>query len=546
MAVPVELTQVMTMLGLVTDAAVLMDVAADCGVDIAVIEPVRADVRQLYRLIVARLNSAEFDALEDGGTASVLASRDRLRVHLGDPAADRADRAKTVLLAALGPKQEALDVAAGGGVVDAPPEIQHQGDSSSEYSSAEEEVSDAGGRQLKHQKLHRRDVEAHELAPRKELKLTGVIGKPKSKKTLSLSSLKSQIRMAQGRHHKDSEIVAAVIKMMSPKLELRTYFEEQRNLTVEDMMFHLEAHYQKQDVKMLFNKLGSSMMGDGQSAIEFAYQLLGDRNRLMNLPKSERGAYSKKLIQEQFLRTLDTGMRNEVVRRKLDQLLGGDVDPTDKEIIDEINNTCMIDGEHQTKLAAFSSRRRQKLAAAAAADESSSDSEESSDGDLADQVVKKNKNKSSSSDVLSAQLTTVLTPILDPITAQVNALSTSFGQLVSNQTNGNQPPAPAVSQPAQMNAAAVAYPSHPFVPQLYYNQPSYNPAPFNQISSRGQGRGRGPGRGGYNQQPRFLCPKCTQDNAAFCNHCRVCYSVAHRMLDCPHRNDPNFVPTKNC
>lgn len=448
MAVPVELTQVMTMLGLVTDAAVLVDVAADCGVDIAVIEPVRGDVRQLYRLIVARLNSAEFDALEDGGTASVLASRDRLRVHLGDPAADPA---KNVLLAALGTKQEALDVAGGGGVVDAPPGIQHQGDSSSEYSSAEEEVSDVGGRQLKHQRLHRRDVAARELAPRKELKLTGVIGKPKSKKTLSLSSLKSQIRMAQGRHHRDSEIVAAVIKMMSPKLELRTYFEEQRNLTVEDMMFHLEAHYQKQDVKMLFNKLGSAIMGDGQSAIEFAYQLLGDRNHLMNLPKSERGAYSKKLIQEQFLRVLDTGMRNEVVRRRLDQLLGGDVDPTDKEIIDEIYNTCMIDGEHQTKLAAFSSRRRQKLAAAAAADESSSDSEESSDSDLADQVVKKkkknkNKSKSSSTDVLSAQLTTVLTPILDPITAQVNALSTGLGQLISNQTDGHQPPTPVLHQ----------------------------------------------------------------------------------------------------
>ena len=71
----------------------------------------------------------------------------------------------------------------------------------------------------------------------------------------------------------------------------------------------------------------------------------------------------------------------------------------------------------------------------------------------------------------------------------------------------------------------------------------------NNWNNRGRGGFSG-GRGSYggNQNfggPSVKCPSCTQANAVFCNHCKVCYAIDHRSRECPHRDDPNFVPPKN-
>ena len=88
----------------------------------------------------------------------------------------------------------------------------------------------------------------------------------------------------------------------------------------------------------------------------------------------------------------------------------------------------------------------------------------------------------------------------------------------------------------------------------------------------GQGRGRGRGRGGNNNwgnnnnrdgnntslQPLFnnsntgyaqrdgnsftKCSICRAANAWACNHCKICHGVDHRNVDCPHKDDPTYVP----
>ena len=354
---------------------------------------------------------------------------------------------------------------------------------------------------------------------------------------------------------------------MSPSLDLRSYFEEQRNLTVKDLLFHLEAHFHKQDAKILFNQLGAAVMSDGQTAVEFAYQLMGERDRLANLPKRERGSYSKKLIQEQFQRALYTGMRNQVARRELKPLLCGDVVPTDGEIIEEISSTCMVDFEHKSKLAGLTASRRSNVV-------SQSDSD-SSDSNVPAQKQEKRKSKSSNSSQnlsngLVAELTSMLVPILDPITARVNALSGDMEKLMTQQQTSpvqqiQSPQLMQVQAPGQQSLALNQPPMNPYAPvfndggqpvghhfvsPLYYNH--------NQVSSQGsRGRGRGRGGGqfgapgaagvvGNQQQAKFRCPKCVEENAVFCNHCKTCWKIDHRTVNCPHKGDPNFVPSKNC
>ena len=564
MAVSTETAEVVTMLGMVDDVALLEEIAQDMGV--ANLDTLRGNVRGLYRGILARVNSEDFDALDDGGAAFVLAARDKLRVHLGYAEED------PLLAAALGAKLK-TEV-----------EKDVEEDEESDEDDDESEVSEVSEYEERKSLRSR-----YEPQPRKALKLTGVIGKPGAKNTLTLSSLRSQIRMAQARHYRDQEIVDAVMRIMSPRLELRSFFEEQHKLTVKDLLFHLEAHYQKQDAKILFNQLGAAVMADGQSAIEFTYQLMGERDRLINLPKRERGSYSKKLIQGQFRRSLYTGMRNQVARRELKSLLCGELVPTDGEIIEEITQTCMVDVEHKSKLAAVASGRRSGLGL-------DNDSDSSDSGLLArkKQSKKKKSSKSSGSsqddtEGLAAELTSYLVPILDPLTARVNSLSTNMEKLMADQTCGQQSQTPQLMQlqpvghqpihdnlvadqsvnPQQtqipqlmqlqpmghqhaLNPGAPVFNStqfgggHPFIPPLYYNQPRGR-VRGGGLSNAGAGRGAGVAGGMQNRQlAKFRCPKCVKENAVFCNHCKICYVVEHRTAHCPHRDDPSFVPTKNC
>ena len=546
MAVSPEATEMVAMLGRVPEAEFLEEIAQDVGVEN--FEAARGDTRRLYRTIVSRINSEAFDDMEDGGLALILAARDKLRIHLGIAAPDPSD----VLTAAMGFGTPKVETAAGENLDSSESEPEDSGD---DFKVDTATVRSSLGTT--------RDIDPQ---PRKELKLSGSIGKAGEKGKLTLSNLKSQIRMAQARHYKDAEICAAVIRIMSPSLDLRSYFDEQRKLTVKDLLFHLEAHYHKQDAKILFNKLGGAVMADGQTAVEFAYQLMGERDRLANLPKRERGSYTKKLIQEQFQRALYTGMRNQVARRELKPLLCGDVVPTDGEIIEEISSTCMVDLEHKSKLAGLTGSRRHN-AVTSQSDSDSSDSNTSA----RKRKSKKKENPSSSqdrSDGWVAELTSMLVPILDPITARVNSLTGDMEKLMSQQVPQKQVQVPQLMQiqpfgqqtqqlqhQQQLNPSAPLFDggnggqpvNNRFVPPLYNNPHLSNPH-----DGRGRGRGRGQsggpgaGAGQVGQVAKFRCPKCVEDNAVFCNHCKTCWRIDHRTCHCPHKGDPTFVPSKNC
>ena len=329
-----DAAELAAMLGMVNNVALLEEIATDLDMPVGNVDPARGDLRMMYRVIVSWINSDQFDAMEDNGMAFVLAAKDKLRMRLGFSAPDPDDN-DVDLVGSLGarvrPKTE--------------PKVRTNEEEESEDESSGSDDSREGLGSGRRNQPHFPAFAGPggvghfgyggpvgaELQPRKELKLSGTIGKPGEKGKLTLSSLKCQIRMAQDRHYRDSEICAAVIRIMSPSLDLRRYFEEQRRLTVRDLLFHLEAHYQKQDAKILFNQLGAAVMAEGQTAAQFAYQLMGERDRLANLPKRERGAYTKKLIQEQFQHALYTSMRNQAARRELKHLLCGNVVPTDNQ-----------------------------------------------------------------------------------------------------------------------------------------------------------------------------------------------------------------------
>ena len=91
-----------------------------------------------------------------------------------------------------------------------------------------------------------------------------------------------------------------------------------------------------------------------------------------------------------------------------------------------------------------------------------------------------------------------------------------------------------------------------------------NQPPRGQYPPRSVGRGRGRfnnGRWSNNNNTRWgnpnnnnnnynnrdgnsfiKCSVCTAANAWSCNHCLICHGVDHRIGECPHKDDPTYIP----
>ena len=132
-------------------------------------------------------------------------------------------------------------------------------------------------------------VNSGSLAKLRELKLSGAIGEAGEKGKLTYSGIASQIRLAASRGFDENEICAAVIRVITPGLPLRNYLEEQRNLTLQELLPSLQAHFRKTDATALYNQMSAAVMTGDQTELAFCMELIALRDRLLNLSKIERG-----------------------------------------------------------------------------------------------------------------------------------------------------------------------------------------------------------------------------------------------------------------
>jgi len=66
---------------------------------------------------------------------------------------------------------------------------------------------------------------------RKDFKISGQIGEPGQKDKLTFSSLAKQIESGLSKGYPESEIIDAVIRAITPGLQLRSYLEGKDELT---------------------------------------------------------------------------------------------------------------------------------------------------------------------------------------------------------------------------------------------------------------------------------------------------------------------------
>ena len=131
-----------------------------------------------------------------------------------------------------------------------------------------------GGSKVSKMKDETETVGGSKVFKWKEFKISGTIGSVGQKDKLSYSSLSFQIQSAKEAGYPDCEIVAAVIKSISPGIPLRTYLENRGiNLKLPSLIAVMRSHYKEKDSSSTFTELSNAVQGQHESALEFTMRL---------------------------------------------------------------------------------------------------------------------------------------------------------------------------------------------------------------------------------------------------------------------------------
>ena len=197
---------------------------------------------------------------------------------------------------------------------------------------------------------------------RRDFKIIGVIGPDTQKDRLSFVSLIRQIDSGKAKGYSEAEIIEAVIRAISPTLKLRSYVETIESLKLCKLLQVLKAHYKQKSAAELYQELTVTCQGPKETEEDFLIRVLELRQQVLFTSRvMEDGIkYSADLVQAVFLRTLETGFNNEVVRAKLRPLLKNPA-TTDEELIKQTSHAVSEETERASKLSVSTRRQQVKV-----------------------------------------------------------------------------------------------------------------------------------------------------------------------------------------
>lgn len=100
-----------------------------------------------------------------------------------------------------------------------------------------------------------------------------------ARKTLSFTSLAHQIEQGINKGFPEIEIVDAVIRAISPGLQLRSYLEGKSNLTLPTLRRILRSHYQEKGATELYKQLTSEVQSSKETPQAFLIRALDLRQK---------------------------------------------------------------------------------------------------------------------------------------------------------------------------------------------------------------------------------------------------------------------------
>lgn len=185
---------------------------------------------------------------------------------------------------------------------------------------------------------------------RKNFKISGQIGEPGQKEKLTFSSLAHQIENGLSRGYPECEICDAVIRAISPGLQLRSYLEGKSNLTLPTLRRILRSHFQEKNATELYKQLTSECQGNKETPQSFLMRVLDLRQKILFASQEvESGLkYDPALVQSMFLHTVLTGLQSDSIKVDMQPLLL-DTKTTDEALLEKLNIACANEAERQKK-----------------------------------------------------------------------------------------------------------------------------------------------------------------------------------------------------
>ena len=174
---------------------------------------------------------------------------------------------------------------------------------------------------------------------RREFKIHGIVSGDNFKDGLSFVSLARQIESGIKACYKETEIVEAVIRAVSPSLKLRSYLEMIEDLSLSRLRQLMKAHFKQKSATELYQELPVLHQQAGESPQDFLVRALNLKQQIIFVSNATDGSikYEPSLVQAL------------AVRAKSRPLLEV-ASVTDEQLMEKVNRITAAEVEHQHKM----------------------------------------------------------------------------------------------------------------------------------------------------------------------------------------------------
>jgi hypothetical protein len=179
----------------------------------------------------------------------------------------------------------------------------------------------------------------------KDFKISGQID---SKSGISYTSLIRQIEAGLKKGHSQDDIIDGVIRAVIPSSSLRSYLDGRQDMSLSTLHGILRAHYAEKNSTELYTELASSVQSTKETSSEFLIRSMDLRNKTLfaSQENSDELKYSPDLVHKLFSRTVQTGLRDQVLRQEMKTILA-DNTRTDADLLDELNKIVRRENENR-------------------------------------------------------------------------------------------------------------------------------------------------------------------------------------------------------
>ena len=197
----------------------------------------------------------------------------------------------------------------------------------------------------------------------REFKISGQIEEPGQYDKLTYVSLIHQIDSGLAKGYSEKDVADAVIKSTSPHSSLRNYVLTSPDHSLKKLRSILRVFFQEKTAADSYQALVTTTQTSKEIAQQFLLRALDARNKVFFATQEEKSSdeYPTQLVQNTFLKTVETGLRDEsLVTNPRPFLRQGGI--TDEELMKHLNDLATVQPERKAK--SFSAPAHPRAAAA--------------------------------------------------------------------------------------------------------------------------------------------------------------------------------------